>query len=54
MFASSKREIEDAARGHVGAVRRLFVDVLAPEQLDVFAEVAETVVDRLDTRSAAA
>ncbi|MDA8047602.1 MAG: MarR family winged helix-turn-helix transcriptional regulator [Actinomycetota bacterium] len=37
-----------AAPGHVAAVRRLFVERLRPEQLDMLAELAETVMAALD------
>jgi DNA-binding MarR family transcriptional regulator len=43
-----RRAIEGAAPGHVAAVRRLFVDRLTPEQLDVITEAAETVLAVLD------
>jgi DNA-binding MarR family transcriptional regulator len=46
--AAGRRELKSAAPGHVAAVRRLFVDVVTPEQLSVIAEVAESVLDRLD------
>lgn len=39
-----RAEIVAAAPGHVAAVRQLFVDLLTPEQLDVIAEVSETVL----------
>ena len=48
LSAKGRKEIEVAAPGHVALVRRLFVDVLTPAQLDAIAEVAETVIDRLD------
>jgi DNA-binding MarR family transcriptional regulator len=46
--ARGRREIEAAAPGHVATVRRLFVDRLTPEQLDVLGDVAETVLAALD------
>jgi DNA-binding MarR family transcriptional regulator len=49
-----RNEIRAAAPGHVATVRRLFVDVLTPEQLDVIADAAETVLARLDRQSAPA
>jgi DNA-binding MarR family transcriptional regulator len=49
-----RKEIGAAAPGHVATVRRLFVDVLTPEQLDVIADAAEAVLARLDGESAAA
>lgn len=39
--------IEQAAPGHVAAVRSYFVDLLTPAQLKMFAEVAEQVGARL-------
>jgi DNA-binding MarR family transcriptional regulator len=42
--ARGRREIEAAAPGHVAAVRRLFVDRLSPDQLDVIADAAEIVL----------
>lgn len=48
LSAKGRREIEAAAPGHVALVRELFVDVLTPAQLATIAEVAETVMARLD------
>jgi DNA-binding MarR family transcriptional regulator len=45
---AGRREIEEAAPGHVAAVRRQFVDVLTPEQLDLIAEAAEAVLAKLE------
>lgn len=42
-----RREIEAAAPGHVEAVRRLFVDLLEPAQLDAIGDVAETVLEAM-------
>jgi DNA-binding MarR family transcriptional regulator len=39
--------IERAAPGHVDAVRRYVIDRLTPDQLDVLAEIATTVLDAL-------
>jgi DNA-binding MarR family transcriptional regulator len=39
--------LEQAAPGHVKAVRSYFVDVLTPAQLESFAEIAEAVGERL-------
>jgi DNA-binding MarR family transcriptional regulator len=39
--------IEAAAPGHVASVRRHFIDLLSRRQLEVLAEIAETVVGRL-------
>ncbi len=43
-----RSELAAAAPGHVGAVRRLFVDQLTAEQLVVIAEAAETVLAAFD------
>ena len=48
-----RNEIEAAAPDHVATVRRLFVDVLTPEQLDLIADAAETVLAQLDRETAA-
>ena len=42
-----REEIEAAAPGHVDAVRRLFVDRLAPDQLDAIGDAAEAVLAAL-------
>jgi DNA-binding MarR family transcriptional regulator len=47
--ARGRREIEAAAPGHVEAVRRLFIDQLAPAELDAITEVAETILTALAT-----
>ena len=39
--------IERAAPGHVDAVRRYVIDRLTPDQLDVLADIATTVLDAL-------
>ncbi|WP_214323476.1 MarR family winged helix-turn-helix transcriptional regulator [Nonomuraea sediminis] len=41
------RAIEAAAPDHVESVRRHFIDLLTPEQLQVLATISETVLDRL-------
>ncbi|MFC0453373.1 MarR family winged helix-turn-helix transcriptional regulator [Rhodococcus jostii] len=41
--------IEAAAPLHLAGVRHCFVDLLTPEQLDVLADIADTVTDHLDT-----
>jgi DNA-binding MarR family transcriptional regulator len=43
-----RREIEAAAPGHVAAVRRLFLDILDPSQLDAVGDAAEAVLAALD------
>ena len=40
---NGRRAIEDAAPGHVQAVRKFVIDILTPEQLEVLAEVGEAV-----------
>ncbi|MEV8397453.1 MarR family winged helix-turn-helix transcriptional regulator [Streptomyces niveus] len=41
------RTIEQAAPPHVESVRRHFIDLLSPEQVEAFATIGETVVGRL-------
>ena len=41
-------KIEEAAPGHVRAVRHLVVDALTPEQLDALGEMMDAVLQRLD------
>jgi DNA-binding MarR family transcriptional regulator len=48
------RAIEAAAPDHVRSVRENFIDLLTPEQLDLLADVADTVVDHLSRTSAPA
>lgn len=43
-----RTEIEEAAPDHVRTVRRLFVDELAPDELDVIADIAEKVPAEMD------
>lgn len=43
-----RREITSAAPGHLELVRRLFIDRLRSDQLDMLAEVASTVLVALD------
>ena len=45
---AGRKEIEAAAPGHVNAVRRLFIDRLAPEQLDALGAACEQVLAGLD------
>ncbi len=52
--AKGREEIGAAAPGHVATVRRLFVDVLTPAQLDVIADAAEAVLARFDRENAGA
>ena len=46
--ARGRREIDAAAPGHVAAVRRLFVERLSPEQLDLLGDAAEAVLAGFD------
>lgn len=45
--AAGRSAIAEAAPAHVASVRRLFVDRLTPEQLDLIADAAETVLATL-------
>jgi DNA-binding MarR family transcriptional regulator len=47
------KEIESAAPGHVRTVRRLFIDRLTPDELDVIAIAAEKVLADIDAAPAA-
>lgn len=44
---AGRAAIEAAAPQHVEHVRRIFVDVLSPQQLDALAEISEAVLDAL-------
>lgn len=48
-----RKEIKMAASGHVAAVRRLFVDLLTPAQLDAIGEAADIVLAAFDEPDAA-
>lgn len=45
---TGRAAIEQAAPGHVAAVRRWFVDLLTPEQLDALAEISAVALAELD------
>jgi DNA-binding MarR family transcriptional regulator len=45
---AGRAAIEAAAPAHVEDVRHYLIDVLAPEQLDALADIAETVLAHLD------
>lgn len=45
---AGRAAIEQAAPGHVAAVRHWFVDRLTPEQLDALAEICTIALDALD------
>jgi DNA-binding MarR family transcriptional regulator len=40
--------LERAAPGHVASVRRHFIDLMTPEQIDAVAAVSRTVIDHLN------
>ena len=46
--ARGRRDLEAAAPGHVATVRRIFVDRLAPGQLDALGDAAEAVLAGFD------
>lgn len=46
---TGRRELAAAAPGHARAVRHWFIDRVTPEQLDVIAEAAETVLTHLES-----
>lgn len=46
--AKGRRAIAQAAPGHVDAVRRLFIDVLSDDELDVVGDVTERALAALD------
>ncbi|ADD43453.1 MarR family winged helix-turn-helix transcriptional regulator [Stackebrandtia nassauensis] len=46
---TGRTAIETAAPGHVASVRRHFIDLLSPEQIEVLGDIAETVLSRLRT-----
>jgi DNA-binding MarR family transcriptional regulator len=48
LTAAGRAAIEAAAPAHVEDVRRYLIDVLEPHQLDALADIAETVLARLD------
>jgi DNA-binding MarR family transcriptional regulator len=45
---AGRAAIEAAAPGHVAAVRRHFIDLLSPAQLDTLAAITDTVLSSLD------
>ena len=47
---TGRRAIERAAPAHVDTVRALVFDGLDPEQVDTLADIAEGVLNRIDTR----
>jgi DNA-binding MarR family transcriptional regulator len=46
--ARGRREIDAAAPGHVDAVRRMFIDKLSADELEMVGEIAERVMAGLD------
>lgn len=51
LTVEGKKVIGAAAPLHVVEVRRLFIDLLTPEQLDALAEISQVVVDNLERES---
>lgn len=47
LTAAGLRAIEAAAPGHVESVREHFIDLLTPQQVQAFGEIADTVVEHL-------
>jgi DNA-binding MarR family transcriptional regulator len=54
LTAAGRDAIERAAPAHVETVRALVFDGLAPEQVELLADVAERVLHRIDARRATA
>lgn len=52
--SKGRTEIAAAAPGHLATVRRLFIDQLTPSQIDAIAEIAETVLAKVDGQPVAA
>jgi hypothetical protein len=50
LTAEGMAAIEAAAPGHVTSVRKHFIDLLSPEEIDVLGALAHRVVDRLESR----
>jgi DNA-binding MarR family transcriptional regulator len=50
LIADGMAAIEAAAPGHVASVRKYFIDLLSPEELDVLGALTHRVVDRLQSR----
>lgn len=48
LTAEGRRAIEETAPQHVDDVRRYFIDVLSPDQLEAMATIADAVLTRLD------
>jgi len=54
LTSAGRRKLVASAPGHVAEVRRLVIDVLTPEQLEVLGEAARLVAGRADPVMAAA
>lgn len=54
LTAAGRQKLVDSAPGHVREVRRLVIDILTPEQLEVFGEAARLVAARSDPMMVAA
>ena len=50
---TGRAAIEQAAPGHVNAVRSYFIDLLTPEQLEIVAQIGEAVGARLESDNCA-
>jgi DNA-binding MarR family transcriptional regulator len=47
LLPAGRRTIEEAAPQHVDNVRRYFIDLLAPDELDTLAAIHERILRRL-------
>ena len=48
LTAAGRRSIQAAAPLHALEIRRLFADVLTPEQLDALTDISQAILDNLD------
>ena len=53
LTAAGRQKLVDSAPGHVREVRRLVIDILTPEQLEIFGEAARLVATQSDPVMAA-
>ena len=53
LLPAGRRAIEEAAPKHVADVRRLFVDLLTPAELDMMAALHQRILDQLAEESSA-
>ncbi len=54
LTAKGRQAIESAAPGHVTAVRRHFIDLLSPAQLEALDDISQTIIDHLNPVDGAA